>query len=183
MDSSPNDAQLVWPEIAVAADIIVLAKRQASETEVYSEDVKIPEAEAALPAGHPEDFDILLVKRKYPPFEGSFALPGGGVEINEDLEAAARRELLEEAGIALDPAPGVLSQFRAYGAPGRDPRCRVVSVVFWTLIDRSAAIAKAGDDASEVRWFPLDALPPLAFDHGKIIKDCLEQLFSTLQQS
>ena len=170
-----------WPEIAVTCDIIVLAKRGdsvAPKPDTDRESVAVGQgAESELNALSDTPlasyFDVLLVKRKYPPYEGCFALPGGGVELEEDLEAAARRELLEETGIVA----GDLAQFRTFGAPGRDPRCRVVSVVYWTIIDLAAHTPTAGSDADETVWFPLAALPPLAFDHAHVLKEAVERLF------
>lgn len=112
---------------------------------------------------------VLLIERKHAPYEGTWALPGGFVEIDEDLEAGAIRELEEETGLT----DMVLSQFRTYGTPGRDPRGRTISVVYYAFIDHQA-IATAGDDASKAEWFPLNSLPPLAFDHRKIIEDFLD---------
>ena len=108
---------------------------------------------------------VLLVRRKHPPFAGVWALPGGFVNPDEPLEAAARRELREETGIDV----GDLTQMHAFGDPGRDPRGWTVSVVFVTVVDPSAVQPKAGDDAAEVDWHPMDDLPPLAFDHEKVL--------------
>lgn len=118
-----------------------------------------------------EGWEILLVKRKHDPFEDHWALPGGFVDEMEPLEAAAARELKEECGIG-----GVdLWQFRAFGAPGRDPRGHTVSIAYLGIA-RGPVEAKADDDAAEVRWFPIGELPPLAFDHPEIINAALERL-------
>lgn len=109
--------------------------------------------------------EVLLVRRGKPPFEGCWALPGGFVEMDEDLEPAARRELAEETGMEAGP----LMQVGAFGRPGRDPRGRVVSVAFTGTPAREGAGAQAASDAAEARWFPLDELPELAFDHAEII--------------
>lgn len=107
---------------------------------------------------------VLLIKRRHDPFAGRWAFPGGFVDENESLEAAARRELLEETGVeAAD-----LEQLRTFGDPGRDPRGWTVSVVFIGRVDPVAVAVRAGDDAAEAAWHPLDALPPLAFDHDGI---------------
>ncbi len=110
---------------------------------------------------------LLLIQRKRAPFRGRWALPGGFLDMGEQVETAARRELQEETGLSVGP----LCQLGAYGEVGRDPRGRTISVVFLALHcgDRPEPIA--GDDASESRWFPLTKLPPLAFDHGRIISD------------
>lgn len=119
----------------------------------------------ALVAGQPQ---VLLVKRKRPPFAGCWAIPGGFVEPDEPLEVAARRELWEETGAE----PALLEQLYTFGDPGRDPRGWIISVAYLALLD--GATVKAGDlraasDAAEVGWFDLRAPPPLAFDHADIL--------------
>ena len=109
---------------------------------------------------------VLLIKRKQNPFEGRWALPGGFVEEGETLAEAARRELKEETGLKI----GELEQLYTAGNPGRDPRGWTVSVVFLSRVDAKALKPKAGDDAKQVKWFPLDDLPPLAFDHAMILE-------------
>ena len=111
---------------------------------------------------------ILLIKRKNDPFKDCWALPGGFVDENEDLEAAALRELEEETTIKLEK----LSQLGAYGKPFRDPRSHVVSVAYFTNVDKNT-VAKAADDAKEAQWFAITNLPELAFDHAEIIKDAI----------
>lgn len=113
---------------------------------------------------------ILLIQRGNDPFKGHWALPGGYVEEGETIPTAAYRELQEETGITNTD----LKQVGIYGDPGRDPRGWTATVVFVGQV--SAPIAKAGDDAKEVKWFPINALPELAFDHNKILKDVLEKL-------
>lgn len=108
---------------------------------------------------------VLLIQRKHAPFEGRWAFPGGFVDEGEKLKAAARRELREETSLEV----AGLQQLGAFGDPGRDPRGWTVSVVFWGWIDENAGHAQAGDDAANVAWWPLNALPPLAFDHDKIL--------------
>jgi len=104
----------------------------------------------SIPWDQPEPcVQVLLIRRKHGPFQGAFALPGGFVEMHEDLETAARRELAEETGLQ-DLAAGWLEQLQSYGRPGRDPRARVVSAVFLALVPwRALKPARAGDDASE----------------------------------
>jgi len=107
---------------------------------------------------------VLLIRRKADPFAGKWALPGGFVDENERLIDAARREIKEETG--LDVAH--LQQVQTFGDPGRDPRGWTVSVVFLGRVGpRLTPIAC--DDAAEAGWFPLDAPPPLAFDHAEIL--------------
>ena len=108
---------------------------------------------------------VLLIRRRDDPFAGRWALPGGFVNEDEPIAAAARRELEEETCVS-----GVeLTQLGAYGDPGRDPRGWTVSVLHYCLVDGAAVNPKAADDAAEAQWFPLDDLPPLAFDHDKMI--------------
>ena len=108
---------------------------------------------------------VLLVRRKHDPFEGMWALPGGFVDEAEALETAARRELAEETGVRV----AKVEQLQSFGDPGRDPRGPTISVVFFTRVSGVGPDAHAGDDAAEARWHPLDRLPPLAFDHAKIL--------------
>lgn len=110
-------------------------------------------------------WSVLLIRRGSEPFEGRWALPGGFLEVDETLEHAAARELEEECGVA-----GVgLEQLRAFGAPGRDPRGRTISIAHWGIVDGEAPEPRGGDDAAEAAWWRIDALPPLAFDHDDII--------------
>lgn len=111
---------------------------------------------------------ILLIERKNDPYKGKWAFPGGFVEDNEDLEEAAKRELKEETGIS---APA-LTQYKAVGTPGRDPRGRTVTVIFFGAINADEMDNVNGaDDAVKAQWFPLENLPTLAFDHSEILKD------------
>ena len=109
---------------------------------------------------------VLLIERGREPYMGKWALPGGFIEIDEELEAACRRELMEETGIGV----GELKQFKAFGGVFRDPRHRTISVIFYAFTDEELA-AKAGDDAAKARWFPIDQLPELAFDHQLILEE------------
>jgi 8-oxo-dGTP diphosphatase len=108
---------------------------------------------------------VLLIRRAKDPFAGSWALPGGFVDENERLADAARRELVEETGVMA----AELEQLYTSGDPGRDPRGWVVSVVFLAQVDFGSVKPVAADDAGEVGWFALDALPSLAFDHAMLL--------------
>lgn len=110
--------------------------------------------------------EVLLIQRGKPPFVGQWALPGGFVEIEEDLPDAARRELAEETGIEIER----LIQVGAYGRPGRDPRGRTISIAYVGRADAHDSLS-AGDDAADAAWHLLDALPALPFDHEEIIRD------------
>jgi 8-oxo-dGTP diphosphatase len=118
--------------------------------------------------------EILLIKRLNEPFKDYWALPGGFIEMEEDLIDSAHRELEEETHINQIE----LKQLKTYGAPGRDPRGRTISVVFGGYLN-SEQEAQAGDDAKETHWFPVNELPPLAFDHELIIEESLDILIKT----
>jgi 8-oxo-dGTP diphosphatase len=116
---------------------------------------------------------VLVVRRGNPPFEGQWALPGGYLEVDEDLAPAAARELHEETGIELRPDD--LRQLRAYGEPGRDPRGRTISVAHLVELGE-ATEPQGGSDAAEARWLPVDELldgDDLAFDHSTILREAL----------
>ena len=110
--------------------------------------------------------EILLIRRGREPYKGSWALPGGFVDVGERVEDAVRRELVEETGLKGD----VVDLLGVYSDPTRDPRGHTVSVVF---VLKVAGIVQVDDldDADEARWFDLDALPELAFDHARIAAD------------
>ena len=114
---------------------------------------------------------LLLIRRGAAPFKGRWALPGGFVGIDEDLEDGARRELAEETGVS-----GVyLEQLYTFGAPDRDPRERVITVAYYALIPSDRLEIRAATDAEAVGWFALDELPDLAFDHAKIVARAQER--------
>ena len=113
--------------------------------------------------------EILLIERLNNPFAGCWALPGGFVDENEDLDHAAARELREETSLS----DVELHQFRAFGKPGRDPRGHTITVAYWGICNTPEKAA-AADDAKTLRWFPLSQLPPLAFDHAEIIAEAVK---------
>jgi 8-oxo-dGTP diphosphatase len=123
---------------------------------------------------------LLLIQRANPPFQGQWALPGGFLDIDEDIDACAARELAEETG--LDDL--FLEQLYTFGDPGRDPRERVISVAYYALVS-SARIAEpvASSDAAAVAWFPFEELPQTAFDHATIIAKAHDRLVAKLDYS
>lgn len=122
------------------------------------------------PEDSPEDRHVLLIQRKYDPFKDHWALPGGHVDKDEPLLDAAYRELREETGISKADFISNLQQVYTYGDPGRDPRGWTVSVLHVGVVSKDSKL-HADDDAKDARWFPLSELPPLAFDHDKMIKE------------
>jgi len=119
-----------------------------------------------------ETISVLLVKRKYKPFKGKWALPGGFVLQEESLEDAVERELSEETGLQIN----YLEQLYTFGQPQRDPRSRVVSVAYFGLIKPSNFKIAAATDAAEVQWFKITELPELSFDHDEILKLAITRL-------
>ena len=119
-----------------------------------------------------EGISILLIKRKNPPFKGDWAIPGGFVDKGESLEDAVYRELKEETGIEVN----YLEQLYTFGEPDRDPRKRIISVAYYGLVKPDAFVVHAADDADDADWFKIDKLPPLAFDHKKILEMALFRL-------
>jgi 8-oxo-dGTP diphosphatase len=126
---------------------------------------------------------VLLIRRGVEPFAGTWALPGGFVRMTEELDDAARRELCEETGIA---GARFLEQLYTFGKPGRDPRTRVISVAYYALLPGPESglppvpEPEAGTDAAEARWWTVDQLPPLAFDHAEILHMALSRLRAKL---
>jgi 8-oxo-dGTP diphosphatase len=119
---------------------------------------------------------VLLVKRGVPPFLGQFAIPGGFVLEDEDLDQAALRELREETGVA----DVYLEQLYSFGDVGRDPRGRVITAAYFALVSADRSL-KAGTDAAEAHWWTIDKLPALAFDHEKILGYALDRLRNKLE--
>lgn len=118
------------------------------------------------------NISVLLIKRKYDPFIGQWAIPGGFVLNKESLEDAVERELFEETGIKIN----YLEQLYTFGKPDRDPRGRVVSIAYFGLVRPNAFKIYASTDAEQVQWFNINELPKLSFDHKKILKTAIERL-------
>ncbi len=159
-----------YPPLAVTVDVVLLTVRSGR-------------------------LSVLLVERRNHPFQGRWALPGGFVEPDDDLDGAARRELEEETGVLVSGfgesvALGHIEQLRSYGTPGRDPRMRVVSVAYVGFTTQNEP-AVAGSDAADVRLWAIDDLAiegvgsvdgvPLAFDHAQIISDGIERARAKLE--
>jgi 8-oxo-dGTP diphosphatase len=124
------------------------------------------------------DLQVLLVKRKHPPFEGRWAIPGGYVNPDESLEDAAARELFEETHVQ-----GLhIEQLYTFGDPKRDPRGRVITVAYFALVPTPLAV-EAGDDASDAQWKSVYHLPVMAFDHAQILNYALKRLRYKLEYS
>jgi 8-oxo-dGTP diphosphatase len=116
--------------------------------------------------------EVLLIQRGHFPFKGMWALPGGFVDMEETLEEAIVRELEEETGLKVVE----LTQLHAYSEIHRDPRGRNISITFFGLAGSDNTSIKAGDDAADARWFPIDQMPELAFDHKKVVKLALSKI-------
>jgi len=146
-----------YPPVAVTVDLVVLTIRD-------------------------DELCGLVVRRGESPYKGRWALPGGFVQPDEDLAAAAERELAEETGLTRDHVH--LEQLRTYGSPRRDPRMRVISVAYLALAPDLPA-PRSGSDAADARWRSIDQLtrssPPLAFDHATIVHDGIERARSKLE--
>ena len=145
------------PIFAVAVDLVVMTLRDAEPC-------------------------VLLVRRGVEPFEGQWALPGGFVRADEDLQDAALRELVEETGFGPELVTG-LEQLRSYGAPGRDPRPERVVSVAWVVLGADLPDPIGGTDAAEARWVRVAdaAALDLAFDHATILADGVERARSKLE--
>ena len=117
---------------------------------------------------------VLLIERGCDPFKGCWAFPGGFMNMDETAEQCAIRELEEETGLKVSS----IHQIGAYSKVDRDPRGRTITVAYLATIEAPAKV-RGQDDAAKAEWFPIDALPPLAFDHDDIMKDALS-LFTHL---
>jgi 8-oxo-dGTP diphosphatase len=126
---------------------------------------------------HENRLQLLLIERAQSPFSGTWALPGGFVDMQETSEEAARRELEEETGLT----DIFLEQLYTFSRVDRDPRERVVSVAYFALVRSAAHAPEAASDAAEARWFDADQLPELAFDHAAIIETARQRLRGKIQ--
>lgn len=124
-----------------------------------------------------EDLKVLLIQRDLPPFEGSWALPGGFVRTGESVDECALRELQEETGLR----KVYLEQLYTFGEPKRDPREHVVTVAYYALVNLVEHSPRAATDARNAAWFSLDDIPKLAFDHDRILDMALERLRGKLR--
>ncbi len=123
------------------------------------------------------DLNILLVKRKFNPFKGKWALPGGFIREKEEIKKAAARELEEETGVS-----GVyLEQLYTFGEVKRDPRGRVITVAYFALVPDDKFRLRASYDAEDVQFFSTKSLPLLAFDHKEILQYAIERLRNKIQ--
>lgn len=111
---------------------------------------------------------VLLIERGNDPFKGCWAFPGGFMDMDETTEQCAIRELKEETGLVVEK----VLQIGAYSKVDRDPRGRTISVAYLAIIDKPVDVT-GQDDAAKAQWFPIDVLPPLAFDHEDIIRDAI----------
>lgn len=123
------------------------------------------------------ELKIVLVKRGLEPFKDMWALPGGFVQIDESLDVAAKRELMQETGVK----DVYLEQLYTFGDPQRDPRTRVITVAYFALIPDGRVQLTAATDVKEAEWFTINKLPSLAFDHQQIVSYALDRLKSKIE--
>ena len=110
--------------------------------------------------------EVLLIQRKFQPYKDNWAIPGGFINMDESLLETGERELAEETGLT-----GVsLQQLHTFGDLHRDPRARVISVVYYGITELNKSEVRGGDDAKQATWFPVERVPQLAFDHEKILE-------------
>ncbi len=119
---------------------------------------------------------VLLINRGNEPFKGKWALPGGFVDMDEELEDAIVRELAEETGLT-----GIqLEQMRTFGTVGRDPRGRMITIVFMGIATEGQDTIRAGDDAAQAQWFDIEKVPDdMAFDHVDVVRFAIAKLLKT----
>jgi len=133
-------------------------------------------ADAMIFSKSGDHWQLLLVKRKNEPFKGMWALPGGFVEDDKELEAAAIRELGEETGLKI-PA---MRQLHTFGKVGRDPRGRTVSATYYGFLDAPDQNVAGNDDAAEAKWVNIKDINTMAFDHREVLAFALQELADRL---
>ncbi len=174
-ESDLKPAGSALPAQLQPADLEYLAKYHASDYERPSVTVDI-----VILTVMEQDLRVLLIRRKLPPYQDLWAVPGGFVGMRESLDAAARRELHEETGV--DNV--YLEQLYTFGDPDRDPRTRVITVAYYALLEAGKLkTLRAGSDAGEVKWWSMYSLPELAFDHRQILDYTLQRLRGKLGYS
>ena len=117
-----------------------------------------------------ERLQVLLIERGIEPYKGRWAFPGGFLKMDETAEEGAKRELKEETGLE----NAYIQQLHTFSNPNRDPRERVITIAYYALVKIQEV--KGGDDAAAAKWFPLDEIPPLAFDHDYILRMTTQRL-------
>ena len=142
-----------YPRPAVTVDVVIVALRD-------------------------NELHVLLIKRETEPYRGKWALPGGFVNIDEALDAAARRKLAEETGVS----HVYLEQLYTFGELDRDPRGRVISIAYIALVPTPLAV-HGGSDTGDAQWWPLNAMPLLAFDHSDIVQYAVTRLRYKIEYS
>lgn len=140
-----------YPHMAVSTDVVLFAADETAPQTLFNT-------------------DVLLIRRRNDPYKDQWALPGGFVDMDETIVEAARRELREETGIDC----AALAFVGYFDGIDRDPRERNVSFAFFGAVERDSADISPADDATEARWFLLHSLPPLAFDHARIIEAAVQ---------
>lgn len=140
-----------YPRPAVTADVVAITKE--------------------------EEPKVLLIQRGFEPYKGSWAFPGGFMEMDETTLECAIRELEEETGLRLTD----MKQVGAYSKVDRDPRGRTITIAYLAIVNEPLSVI-AQDDAANAEWFPINALPTLAFDHDEIMADAIN-LYNTIQNN
>ena len=113
---------------------------------------------------------VLLIERANDPFKGCWAFPGGFMDMEENAEDCAKRELKEETGMEVRS----LEYLGTFSEVNRDPRGRTITIAYYAVVEKSDVIG--ADDASQAKWFPIDSIPSLAFDHEEILRTALKVL-------
>lgn len=117
-----------------------------------------------------DGLSVLLIERANDPFKGCWAFPGGFMDMEENAEDCAKRELKEETGMEVRS----LEYLGTFSEVNRDPRGRTITIAYYAVVEKSDVIG--ADDASQAKWFPIDSIPSLAFDHEEILRAALKVL-------